>query len=131
MYLGCVCGHTGGGNRGGEGNWLNQLQDGEVILEVVVVVLRVVSDLLDGHDGVAVVINSVLTKENLKIILINKRWVWRVLTNRRRLLGVLTYEGPVLSVLTNERRVLSVLTNERPVLPSLSWWSRRRCSGRR
>ena len=81
MYLGCVCGHTGGGNRGGEGDWLNQLQDGVVILECVAVVLRVVSDLLDGHDGVAVVINPVLTKENLTIIFTNERRRLTQLTN--------------------------------------------------
>ena len=65
VYLGCVCGHTGGGNRGREGDWLSQLQDGVVILEVVAVVLRVVSDLFDGHDGVAVVINHVLAQQDL------------------------------------------------------------------
>ena len=65
VYLACVCRHTSGGNRGGEGDWLNQLKDGVVILECVAVVLRVVSDLLDGHDGVAVVINPVLAQQDL------------------------------------------------------------------
>ena len=65
MYLGGISWHTGRGNGGRKGDRLNQGWNGEIVLEVAIIVSRIISDGRDGHNGIAVVVNPVLSKEDL------------------------------------------------------------------
>ena len=57
-------GQTGGAHRGAELDWLGQGQDGEVVVQIVAVVVGVVGDLGEADPGEQLVVNPVLAHQD-------------------------------------------------------------------